>query len=74
MCDIIALNILKRGPFYKENKYLFVTDEDAFQVKFLVINNITVKLQKFDLTCEQNHFSKAQTTLFTLSNLTVQYH
>ena len=32
LCDIIALNILKRGPFYKENKYLFVTDEDAFQV------------------------------------------
>lgn len=32
LCDIIALNVLKRGPFYRENKYVMVTDEDAFQV------------------------------------------
>ena len=38
LCDIIALNILKRGPFYKENKYLYVTDDDAFQVCFSFID------------------------------------
>ncbi len=33
LCDIVVLYILKKGPFYKDKKYLYVTDDDAFRVR-----------------------------------------
>ncbi len=57
LCDIIVLNVLKRGPFYKENKYLLVTDDDAFKVREVIL----VFAQKFIACGNQQtrfHFSE----------------
>ena len=32
LCDIVVMYVLKKGPFYRDKKYKYVTDDDAFQV------------------------------------------
>ena len=32
LCDIVVLYVVKKGPFYREKKYLYVKGDDAFNV------------------------------------------
>ena len=32
ICDLVTLYVLKKGSFYRDKKYFYVTGDDAFKV------------------------------------------